>query len=140
MSRLAASTASAALDRDRRILGSPLAPREDFPVGERQDRNAATKRLYYGWIMVPLAMAVMVCSAPGQTYGFMSFNSSLRESLRLSQTEFSGIYLLATLCAAIPLSYLGRLTDRFGLKRSMLTSIAAMAGVCLRLAAPPIVG
>jgi MFS family permease len=117
MSRLAVSSARAAIDLER-----PLEAKTQAEVGRR--------RLYYGWVMVPLAMAVMVASAPGQTYGFMSFNRSLRDSLSLSQTEFSGIYLLATLCAAAPLSYLGRLTDRFGLKRSLLVSITAMASVC----------
>lgn len=81
--------------------------------------------------MIPLAMLVMVASAPGQTYGFMTFNRSLRTALELSQTQFTGIYLAATLCAALPLSFVGRLTDRFGLKRSLLASIGAMAGVCL---------
>jgi MFS transporter, OFA family, oxalate/formate antiporter len=131
MSRLAASSASAALDRDRRLLGPQGSADRGLEIELGAKPQAADKRLFYGWIMIPLAMAVMVCSAPGQTYGFMSFNSSLRESLRLSHTEFSGIYLLATLCAAAPLSYLGRLTDRFGLKRSLLASIAAMACVCL---------
>lgn len=81
--------------------------------------------------MIPLAMLVMVASAPGQTYGFMTFNRSLRAALELSHTQFTGIYLAATLCAALPLSFVGRLTDRFGLKRSLLASIGAMAGVCL---------
>ncbi|MBA3480763.1 MAG: MFS transporter [Pirellulales bacterium] len=132
MSRLAVSSASAAIDLERpldrggRVLNGAVTPLE---IAKPQ-AAVASSRLFYGWVMVPLAMAVMIASAPGQTYGFMSFNRSLRESLSLSQTEFSGIYLLATLCAAAPLSYLGRLTDRFGLKRSLLVSIAAMAGVC----------
>ena len=132
MSRLAASSASTAIDLERplqrggRALGGSAAPWGDA----NPQAAAGSPRLFYGWVMVPLAMAVMVASAPGQTYGFMSFNRSLRDSLSLSQTEFSGIYLVATLCAALPLSYLGRLTDRFGLKRSLLASIAAMAAVC----------
>ena len=73
------------------------------PAGE-----AKQSELFYGWLMVPLATLVMICSAPGQTYGFMRFNPSIRESLSLSQTDLSATYLLATLCAAIPLSYLGR--------------------------------
>jgi MFS family permease len=142
MSRLAASSASAANERDRRLSvglsGSAVSLfQEQTPkpplgreLGAERQVEATPSKWFYGWVMVPLAMAVMVCSAPGQTYGFMSFNSSLRESLRLSHTEFTGIYLVATLCAALPLSYLGRLTDRFGLKRSLLASIAAMACVC----------
>ncbi|HEX6962146.1 MAG TPA: MFS transporter [Lacipirellula sp.] len=132
MSRLAASTASnAALIRDRRLLLGRDAVALGGELTATGAPVAASKKLFYGWVMIPLAMAVMVASAPGQTYGFMSFNGPLRESLGLSQTQFSGIYLIATLCAALPLAYLGRLTDRFGLKRSLLASIAAMACVCL---------
>jgi len=108
MYRAAASSATAAIDRPR-----------------------LAQKYYYGWFMVPLAMVVMIASAPGQTYGFMSFNSALRESLALSQTKLSAIYLLATLCPAVPLSYLGGLTDRFGLKRSLLAAVAAMAAACV---------
>lgn len=93
--------------------------------------DAPKQELFYGWVMIPLATLVMICSAPGQTYGFMRFNPSIRESLSLSQTDLSATYLLATLCAAIPLSFLGALSDRYGLKRSLLTAIAAMAGACL---------
>ena len=99
----------------------PIAPSADAPK----------KEFFYGWLMVPLATLVMICSAPGQTYGFMRFNPSIRESLQLSQTDLSATYLLATLCAALPLSYLGALSDRYGMKRSMLIAIAAMAGACL---------
>jgi MFS family permease len=131
MSRLAASSASnAALIRDRRLCSPSHGAARGLATELTANPQAADAKLFYGWLMIPLAMAVMVASAPGQTYGFMSFNSSFRESLGLTQTQFSGIYLLATLCAAIPLSYLGRLTDRFGLKRSLLASIAAMACVC----------
>jgi MFS transporter, OFA family, oxalate/formate antiporter len=97
-----------------------------IPAGEAQKSE-----FFYGWLMIPLATLVMICSAPGQTYGFMRFNTSIRESLSLSQTDLSATYLLATLCAALPLSFLGALSDRYGLKRSLLTAIAAMAGACL---------
>jgi MFS family permease len=93
--------------------------------------EAQKSEFFYGWLMIPLATLVMICSAPGQTYGFMRFNPSIRESLSLSQTDLSATYLLATLCAALPLSFLGALSDRYGLKRSLLTAIAAMAGACL---------
>lgn len=96
------------------------------PAGQAQKTE-----IFYGWLMIPLATLVMICSAPGQTYGFMRFNSSIRESLSLSQTDLSATYLLATLCAALPLSYLGALSDRYGLKRSLLIAVTAMAGACL---------
>lgn len=134
----AAPSAPAASELDYSLRG-PAALRLAGPtpggaptVAAREQTGAeqTAGRLFYGWVMVPLAMAVMICSAPGQTYGFMSFNHPLRETLQLSQTEFTGIYLLATLCAALPLSHLGRLTDRFGLKPSLLTAVAAMSMVC----------
>ena len=93
--------------------------------------DAPESQLFYGWLMIPLATLVMICSAPGQTYGFMFFNPLIRESLALSQTELSATYLFATLCAALPLSFLGGLSDRFGLKKSLLLAVIAMAAACL---------
>ncbi|MBL9161587.1 MAG: MFS transporter [Planctomycetaceae bacterium] len=136
MSRVAASPASRAMEFEfvsHATSARGLEVRHDHPsagamatVGEAQQSER-----FYGWLMVPLATLVMISSAPGQTYGFMRFNASIRESLSLTQTDLSATYLLATLCAAIPLSYLGALSDRYGLKRSLLTAVAAMAGACL---------
>ena len=116
------ATPARGLERQAEVFhGGAVAPAADAKQGQ----------FFYGWLMVPLATLVMICSAPGQTYGFMRFNPSIRESLSLSQTDLSATYLLATLCAAIPLSYLGALSDRYGLKRSLLTAVAAMAAACL---------
>jgi MFS family permease len=135
MSRVAASSAARTVEFE---YASRVAPaRSDSLRAEaRQARplapaSAAKPELFYGWIMIPLATLVMICSAPGQTYGFMRFNPSIRESLALSQTDLSATYLLATLCAALPLSFLGALSDRYGLKRSLMTAILAMAAACL---------
>ncbi|RIK74509.1 MAG: hypothetical protein DCC67_16505 [Planctomycetota bacterium] len=135
MARIAASSAPAAKQPRRparpllRAAGpSEAAAADDFSIAAASD---ARPTFFYGWPMALLATAVMVCSAPGQTYGFMFFNPFLRESLGLTQTELSATYLLATLLAAMPLSYLGGLSDRFGLKRSLLAAIAAMASACI---------
>jgi MFS family permease len=95
----------------------------------------AREGAFYGWMMVLITTVVIVASAPGQTYGFAYFNPWLRRSLSLSQTELSTTYLLATLLAAVPLSYLGGWVDALGLKRSMLAAVAAMAAACLAAAA-----
>lgn len=138
MSTAAASPASAASDFE--YLSPPparvVAPARDL-LGLVDDEasselvDLADGKLFYGWLMVPLATLVMIASAPGQTYGFTFFNPWLRQSLKLSQTELAATYLLATLFAAAPLSFLGGLTDRFGLKRSMLAAVTAMAAACL---------
>jgi MFS family permease len=93
--------------------------------------STAGGRVFYGWLMVALTTLVLVASSPGQTYGFTYFNPWLRSSLHLSQTELSATYLLATLLAAVPLSYAGGLVDRLGLKRSMLAAVIAMAAACV---------
>ena len=114
-----------------RGLDSRTEPRHGGVLVPAGAGKAEKSELFYGWVMIPLATLVMICSAPGQTYGFMRFNSSIRESLSLSQTDLSATYLLATLCAAIPLSFLGALSDRYGLKRSLLAAVTAMATACL---------
>ena len=41
------------------------------------------------------------------------------------------IYLVATVAASFALPFVGGMTDRFGLRRSVLTSVAVLAGVCV---------
>ena len=55
-----------------------------------------------------------ICTAPGQTYGISAFNGSFRESLNLSNTQLTGAYMLGTLLASFPMTYVGVLFDRYG--------------------------
>jgi OFA family oxalate/formate antiporter-like MFS transporter len=108
----------------------PFCPSEATGA-ESTDPASTEGGLFYGWLMVALTTLVLVGTSPGQTFGFTYFNPRLRETLGLSQTQLSATYLLATLLAAVPLSYVGGLADRLGLKRSMLAAVGAMAGACL---------
>ena len=76
-----------------------------------------TPRWYYGWTMLAAATMVMVASSPGQTFGFSFFNPEFRATLSITSTTLSATYLVATLLAAVPLTYVGALADRFGLRR-----------------------
>lgn len=80
--------------------------------------------------MLALATLVMIATSPGQTFGFSFFNPHIREALSLSRTELSAAYLVATLLAAAPLSYLGGLSDRFGMRRVLLIAVAVMSAAC----------
>jgi MFS transporter, OFA family, oxalate/formate antiporter len=139
MSSVAAEALDAAIDYSYRPSVGPHLPAEvaaEFVLhAETSSASEASAparlKFFYGWLMVPLATVVMIASAPGQTYGFMFFNPLIRESLALSQTQLSATYLLATLCAAMPLSFLGGLSDKYGIKRSLLVAVTAMAGACL---------
>ncbi|MEM9658314.1 MAG: MFS transporter, partial [Planctomycetota bacterium] len=93
--------------------------------------SSGASGLFYGWVMLALATLVMVATSPGQTFGFAFFNVHFRNDLSLSRTELSAAYLVATLLAAAPLSYLGALSDRIGLRRSVLVAVAAMSATCL---------
>ncbi|MEW4490124.1 MFS transporter [Thalassoglobus sp. JC818] len=95
-------------------------------------RNS-TLPFYYGWVMLPLAMLALAATAVGQTFGISTFNAPIRESLNLSHTQLAGAYLMGTLLGAIPITYFGRLMDRWGLRTTMLATLILLAGACLVL-------
>lgn len=86
---------------------------------------------FYGWVMLPLAMLMLISTSPGQTFGITFFNAEFRAAFDLTQTKLSATYLVATVLASLALPSIGGLIDRFGLKRSALVAVAAMAGVCV---------
>lgn len=88
-------------------------------------------RLYYGWIMLPLSMAALIASSPGQTFGVSIFNESLRLSLRLTHGQLASAYMLGTLLGALPIAYIGYLMDRYGLRRTMLLVVTLFSAACL---------
>lgn len=90
---------------------------------------------YYGWVMLPLSMAALVASSPGQTFGVSIFNEPMRRSLGLSQSSLALAYTLGTLLGAMPISYIGKLMDRHGLRRMMLVAIGCFCLACCAVAA-----
>ena len=95
-----------------------------------QPQQSTSQGFFYGWMMLPLAMLVMVATCPGQTFGITYFNTQFRAAFNLSQTQLSATYLVATVIASIALPYLGGLSDRYGLKRSIVMAVSAMALTC----------
>ena len=87
-------------------------------------------RFYYGWVIAAATMITGICTSPGQTYGISSFNSSFRESLSLSDTQLTGAYMLGTLLAALPMTYIGALFDRFGGKRTLSAVVLVFGLAC----------
>ena len=106
-------------------------PSSESP-GERIATEAHTKpRLFYGWVMLPLATMLMLATSPGQTFGIAFFNDHFLEEFQLSKTGLSGIYLMATLLASFCIPVVGHLADRFGLRRAVLCAVAVMAITCV---------
>lgn len=83
----------------------------------------APRSLYYGWVMLPMAMAAMIASSPGQTYGIAVFNAPIWLALGLSHGGLAAAYMLGTLLGAVPIVYIGYQMDRHGLRRAMLAVI-----------------
>ncbi len=93
-----------------------------------QEQSRRCQRFFYGWIMLPITTLGVMCSAPGQTFSVSTFNNSLRGSLDLSQTAFGLTYTIGTLLAALPMTYVGALMDRFGPRRVM-TGVVFILGL-----------
>ncbi|QDU97840.1 MFS transporter [Lignipirellula cremea] len=90
-------------------------------------------RFYYGWFMLPAAVALQVGTSPGQTYGVAVFNPALRESLDLTLQQLSEGYLLASLLAAAPMPLVGWCVDRFGLRRTGVAIVLLLGLACMAM-------
>ena len=77
--------------------------------------------------MVGVAAAGQFMSAPGQSYSVAVLKEPMRDTLKISETDFSLAYGFATLISAALLPVYGRLIDRYG-ARIMLPLIAAGLG------------
>ncbi len=89
------------------------------------------RRVYYGWVMLPVATLAIIATSPAQTFGISAFNQSLRTALGLSHSQLTGAYMLGTLLAALPLSWVGAMMDRFGVRRTMSVVVLLFGGVCI---------
>lgn len=87
-------------------------------------------RLFYGWVMLPLAMLGMIATSPGQTFGVMVFTEKIRLSLGMSHGQISAAYMLGSLLAAIPITFVGMFQDRYGLRKMMGVCLLLLGGAC----------
>lgn len=64
--------------------------------------------------MVGVATLLLIATAPGQTVVVSQFNNAISEDLGLSASALSTAYMIGTMTAALPLVFVGKLSDRFG--------------------------
>ncbi len=88
---------------------------------------------YYGWAMAPVAMVMLMCTAPAQTYGVSVFTPYIRASLDLSPAQIAALYMAGTLLASLPLMWVGSCMDRYGLRRTGTVIVFCFVGACLVL-------
>ena len=99
------------------------------PAGHARDPfvDRVNRRFFYGWLMVAAGALMLFASGPGQSHTFGVFLTHVAEDLRLSHTEVSFAYGVATLAAAFGLPYAGRHVDRRGARR-VLAAVALLLG------------
>ncbi|MEX0715180.1 MAG: MFS transporter [Planctomycetaceae bacterium] len=117
---------------NRGAIALPL-PRETAAAAAALPEAIRPRRLFYGWVMLPIAMAGLIATSPGQTFGVSVFNEPLRAALSLSHSQLAAAYMLGTLLAAIPIIYVGSLMDRFGLRAAMTVAVVLFGGACLAM-------
>ena len=88
-------------------------------------------RVFYGWVMLAVAALGMFASGPGQSHIFSVFITPISLDLGISRTALSSAYAGATLAAAFGLPYVGRLVDRFGVRRVALVVALAFGSACI---------
>lgn len=112
---------------------STAAPTPTTPLAQPEPaaQTKRSRRIYYGWVMLPIATVAVIATSPAQTFGISAFNASLRESLGLSHSQLTGAYMLGTLLASLPLTWVGALMDRYGLRRTMTAVVLLFGGVCI---------
>lgn len=105
--------------------------REPLAIPEKSPPVVSRLPGFYGWVMLPIALAGAVATSPGQTYGLSVFNDELTSSLDLTLRELTGAYLAGTLLAAFPVFFVGALMDRFGIRKVMTVVVVLFGGVCM---------
>lgn len=96
-----------------------------------RDAIAARISFFYGWMMLPVVLAIQIATSPGQTFGVSIFNPHIRADLGLSHSEISGAYMVGTLLASLPMVYVGSLMDRYGPRRILLGVVVLFGLACV---------
>ncbi len=86
--------------------------------------------LFYGWYIVAAAAVGVFFSGPGQTYAVSVFIDYYIREFGWSRSLVSGIYSSATLAAGLLLFLVGRMVDKHGQRRMMLTMGTLLAIAC----------
>ncbi len=94
----------------------------------------AESAFYRGWLMLPIATLMTVCTLPGQTVVVSQFNTSIRDSLGIPLESLALAYLIGTLAAAFPLTYVGMVSDRIGPRLTTFFVTLGLTLACLTAA------
>jgi sugar phosphate permease len=91
----------------------------------RADRLVARCPFYYGWLILAAGVITMLCTSPGQTYGFAVYIQHFVDDLGLNRGHVSSLYTAGTLLASLAMPLVGRMVDRHGPRR-MVVAVAIL--------------
>ena len=86
---------------------------------------------FNGPVIAAACTVALVASAPGQTVVVSQFNDSFTTTLGLSATALSTAYLIGTATAAMPLTLVGSVADKFGPRRVMFVVALLFGLACI---------
>lgn len=81
------------------------------------------------WLLGGLLLTFL--SGFGQTYFISLSAADIRETFSLSHGQFGGLYMLATLCSAASLPFVGKSVDVIPLHKVALVVMLVLAGLCV---------
>jgi MFS family permease len=87
-------------------------------------------KIYYGWILVPIAVIGVLMSMPGQTAGFSAFTEAILEFTGFTRTRLSFFYMIGTISSGFLIPVMGSVLDRWG-SRKMMIFASVMLGISL---------
>ncbi|TVQ31442.1 MAG: MFS transporter [Phycisphaeraceae bacterium] len=97
-------------------------------------RPTPQSRWYPGYTIGAVSSIAYIASAPGQTFIISLINVPVSETFGIAPLTLNTAYMVATVAAAFPLVYIGRMTDRLGPRRA-LALVAGLFGLgCLAMA------
>lgn len=107
-------------------MNTPLA---NLLASQRSDQDA--RPFFYGWVMLAITTLTTMATSPGQSFVVGTFSDAIREDLGISLSEFSAAYMIATFCASLPLTLVGRLSDKRGTRFVMTLVTIAFGLACI---------
>jgi len=81
-----------------------------------------------------VSAVALIMTAPGQTILVSQLNAPLTAELGLSAIAVNSSYMIATVVAALPLVYVGAMTDRLGPRRMLAITALLFALGCVAMA------
>lgn len=93
--------------------------------------DTAQPSTFRGPVIAAACTVALIASAPGQTVVVSQFNESFTTTLGLSATALSTAYLVGTVTAAMPLTLVGSVADKFGPRRVMFVVALLFGLACI---------